>query len=363
MIFARADTHARRAPMDLVRSVRRTLEMCRRTMDPRIALELTTADEVPSIEGNPGQIEQVLLNICLNARDAMESARTPSPRMAIHIEPARADEVRIRITDNGPGMTDEIRARVFEPFFTTKDVGRGTGLGLAMAYSIIADHRGRIDCETRPGQGATFEINPAGLAGGAARRAPTAAAWCAEARRRCCSSTTTTSVRRALREILTRSGYSVIEATDGANGVAVFEREQLRIDLVVLDRSMPKLSGDGVLERLEALDDGHPGDPAQRPPGLERRRWAIGGGAEQADRPHDAAADGARSAGPRLKTLSAATAAARALRARAGRRPGAPGAAAPSAGSTRSPRRTTPPGSAGPARRRRSCRAPRPGAR
>ena len=88
MIFARADTHARRAPMDLVRSVRRTLEMCRRTMDPRIALELTTADEVPSIEGNPGQIEQVLLNICLNARDAMESARTASPRIAIHIEPA-----------------------------------------------------------------------------------------------------------------------------------------------------------------------------------------------------------------------------------------------------------------------------------
>jgi PAS domain S-box-containing protein len=257
MIFARADTHARRAPMDLVRSVRRTLEMCRRTMDPRIALELTTAAEVPSIEGNPGQIEQVLLNICLNARDAMESARTPSPRVAIHIEPARADEVRIRITDNGPGMTDEIRARVFEPFFTTKDVGRGTGLGLAMAYSIIADHRGRIDCETRPGQGATFEINlpvspvelPASTDGGGVVRGGTETVLLID---------DDNAVRRALREILTRSGYSVIEATDGANGVAVFEREQLRIDLVVLDRSMPKLSGDAVLERLEALETGIP---------------------------------------------------------------------------------------------------------
>jgi len=266
MIFARADTHARRAPMDLVRSVRRTLEMCRRTMDPRIVLELTTAGEVPTIEGNPGQIEQVLLNICLNARDAMESVRTPSPRIAIHIEPSRADQVRIRITDNGPGMTEETRARVFEPFFTTKDIGRGTGLGLAMAYSIIADHRGRLDCEAGPGQGATFEISlpvspvelPISTDGGGIVRGGTETVLLID---------DDNAVRRALREILTRSGYSVIEATDGANGVAVFEREQLRIDLVVLDRSMPKVSGDAVLERLEALDtdvpvillSGHPG--------------------------------------------------------------------------------------------------------
>ena len=296
MIFARADTHARRAPMDLVRSVRRTLEMCRRTMDPRIALELTTADEVPSIEGNPGQIEQVLLNICLNARDALESARTPSPRIAIHIEPAtRADEVRIRVTDNGPGMTEEIRARVFEPFFTTKDVGRGTGLGLAMAYSIIADHRGRIDCETRPGQGATFEINlpvspvelPASTDGGGIVRGGTETVLLID---------DDNAVRRALREILTRSGYSVLEAADGANGVAVFEREQLRIDLVVLDRSMPQAVRRRRAGTPRSARDRHPGDPAQRPPRLGRRRRALGGGAQQADRPRDAAADGARSA-------------------------------------------------------------------
>ncbi len=257
MIFARADLHARKAPMDLVRSVRRTLEMCRRTMDPRIALDLTTAAEVPSIEGNAGQIEQVLLNICLNARDAMESARTPSPRIAIHIEPARADEVRIRVTDNGPGMTEEVRGRMFEPFFTTKEVGRGTGLGLAMAYSIIADHRGRLDCETCPGHGASFEIIlpvsavelTAGTDGSAVVRGGSETVLLID---------DDNAVRRALREILTRSGYSVLEAGDGATGIAVFEREQLRIDLVVLDRSMPQLSGDAVLERLDALGTGIP---------------------------------------------------------------------------------------------------------
>ena len=266
MIFARSDSHARKAPMDLMRSVRRTIEMCRRTMDPRIVLDLTTAADLPSIEGNAGQIEQVLLNVCLNARDALESARTPQPRIAIHVEPANPDEVRIRITDNGPGISEEIRARVFEPFFTTKDVGRGTGLGLAMAYSIIADHRGRIDCDTMPGQGASFEIV-----------LPVSAVEFLEDTDRGVvvrggSETVLlidddTSVRRALREILSRSGYSVIEAGDGESGVALFEREQLRVDLVVLDRSMPRLSGDGVLERIEALDtdipvillSGHPG--------------------------------------------------------------------------------------------------------
>jgi len=266
MIFARADSHARKAPMDLARSARRTLEMCKRTMDPRIALELTTAADVPSIEGNAGQIEQVLLNICLNARDALESARTPSPRVAIHIEPARADEVRIRITDNGPGMTEEVRTRVFEPFFTTKEIGRGTGLGLAMAYSIITDHRGRIDCETLPGQGTAFEILlpvsavelAASTDGGGIVRGGTETVLLID---------DDSAVRRALREILSRSGYSVLEAGDGASGVALFERERLRVDLVVLDRSMPHLSGEAVLERLDALDatipvillSGHPG--------------------------------------------------------------------------------------------------------
>jgi len=266
MIFARSDSHARKAPMDLMRSVRRTIEMCRRTMDPRIVLDLTSAPDLPSIEGNAGQIEQVLLNVCLNARDALESARTPQPRIAVHVEPANPDEVRIRITDNGPGISEEIRARVFEPFFTTKDVGRGTGLGLAMAYSIIADHRGRIDCDTMPGQGASFEIVlPVSSvefledtdSGGVVRGGSETVLLIDD----------DTSVRRALREILSRSGYSVIEAGDGESGVALFEREQLRVDLVVLDRSMPRLSGDGVLERIEALDtdipvillSGHPG--------------------------------------------------------------------------------------------------------
>jgi len=211
----------------------------------------------------------VLLNICLNARDAMESANTPSPRITIRIAPGRAGEVHASVADNGPGMTDEVRTRVFEPFFTTKEIGRGTGLGLAMAYSIVADHRGRIECESRPGVGTAFDLGlpiattevSAGSDAGAVVRGGNETVLLID---------DDDAVRRAMREILLRSGYAVLEAGDGPTGVELFERERRRIDVVVLDRSMPHLSGEAVLERLDAMEtgipivllSGHPGAPS-----------------------------------------------------------------------------------------------------
>ena len=258
MIFARSDSHARKSAIDLARSARRTMEMCRRTMDPRIVLELDAALDLPPVHANAGQIEQVLLNICLNARDALEHAKTPAPRIHIVVDSHRPDLARVRVADNGPGMPEEVRAHLFEPFFTTKEVGRGTGLGLAMAYSIVADHQGRIECTTRPGEGTSFEITlpaaePAELSALASDAGPAR------------GGTETillidddAPVRRALREILLRGGYGVLEASDGPAGLSTFERERERIDLVVLDRSMPGLSGETVLARLDELDTGVP---------------------------------------------------------------------------------------------------------
>jgi two-component system, cell cycle sensor histidine kinase and response regulator CckA len=266
MIFARSDSHARKTAIDLARSARRTLEMCRRTMNPRIVLELDAAADLPAVRANAGQIEQVLLNVCLNARDALEHAPTAAPRITIRVDAARPDQVRVRIADNGPGMTEAVRAHLFEPFFTTKDVGRGTGLGLAMAYSIIADHQGRIECTTRPGEGSSFEItlpiadlcerDALGNEVGPARGGTETILLIDD----------DLPVRRALREILARGGYSVLEAGDGPAGIATFERECERIDLVVLDRSMPGPAGDVVLARLAEVDPTIPvvllgGDP------------------------------------------------------------------------------------------------------
>ena len=273
MVFARPDTNARKTAIDPIKSARRTVEMCRRTMDRRIVLDLESGVDIPPIHANAGQIEQVLLNICLNARDALESVPIEAPRIVIGVERRHdGDEVVIRVSDNGPGMTAEVCAHVFEPFFTTKEVGRGTGLGLAMAYAIVADHRGRIECQSRPGEGTSFEITlPAGE--GAAH--PSVIGEAITPR----GGTETillidddAPVRRALGEILQRDGYTVLEAPDGLTGLATFERELVRVDLVVLDRSMPGLPGEIVLERLASLDatvpiillSGHPGDSSDR---------------------------------------------------------------------------------------------------
>jgi CheY-like chemotaxis protein len=246
MIFARADSHARRAPMDLVRSVRRTLEMCRRTMDPRIALELTTADPVPAIEGNPGQIEQVLLNICLNARDAMESAGTPAPRIGIHIEPARAHEVRIRVSDNGPGMTEEIRARVFEPFFTTKEIGRGTGLGLATVHGIMEQSGGAVAVQSTLGIGSEFRILLPALASpavpGEAIAEPVQRAT-ARGGGRVLLVEDDAAVREGVRRMLGASGYEVVEAPDGSAALAALDADGSAFEALVSDVAMPSLDG------------------------------------------------------------------------------------------------------------------------
>jgi PAS domain S-box-containing protein len=275
MVFARPDTNARKTPIDPVKSARRTLEMCRRTMDRRIVLDFEVAGakvggtevgaaimgaaDIPSIYANAGQLEQVLLNVCLNARDALEMARTVAPRIVVGVEQRHAGaEVVIRISDNGPGMSDEVRLHVFEPFFTTKEVGRGTGLGLAMAYSIVADHRGRIECTSRLGEGTSFEI---ALPAANARAATSSAADVITPRgggETILLIDDEMSVRRSLREILQRDGYTVLEAQDGLSGISTFEREVVRVDLIVLDSSMPGLPAEIVFERLSNLDSTTP---------------------------------------------------------------------------------------------------------
>jgi two-component system cell cycle sensor histidine kinase/response regulator CckA len=267
MVFARPEVNARKAAIDVVRSAQRILELCRTTMDRRIEIKLEVEGPVPQVFANAGQIEQVLLNVCLNARDALEQAKAEAPRIVMRLSRGEQGQARIRISDNGPGMDEAVRSRVFEPFFTTKEVGRGTGLGLAMAYSIVLDHQGRIECESRPGAGATFVIDlpettlvtaappggaPFSLRGGSETilliddEAP---------------------VRRALRGVLEREGYRVLEAQDGRAGLATLQRELGKIDLILLDRSMPGLPGEVVVTRLLeiqpgiaiALLSGHPG--------------------------------------------------------------------------------------------------------
>ncbi len=270
MIFARREVGARKEPIDLSESARRTADICRTTFDRRIEIALAIEPGVPRAIANSGQIEQVLLNICLNARDAFDLGRSAAsaaahdpgaarPRIEIRLARSETNAVRLRISDNGSGMDEATRSRVFEPFFTTKGEGRGTGLGLATAYAIVSGHRGRITCESRVGEGTVFEIELPSTEQSPA--APSAAPDALPAR----GGTETLLlvedeplVRGAVRGLLELGGYEVLEAADGNEALATYERERGRIAAVIVDRLMPGLSGEEVLARLKSVDPGVP---------------------------------------------------------------------------------------------------------
>jgi len=148
--------------------VEKALRMCRRSFDRHIELEAAVAPAMPAIHGDAGGLEHVLLNILLNARDALTSAASPRIRVVVDT----VDEVvgapmmrhapryaRIRVEDNGAGMTPEIQSKIFEPFFSTKGADRGSGLGLATSYTIVREHEGWIECSSRPGEGTVMTIH------------------------------------------------------------------------------------------------------------------------------------------------------------------------------------------------------------
>jgi PAS domain S-box-containing protein len=253
MLVTRPNTGARKSQIDLVSLCERAVEMSKASLSSQIRIELRAPETQQLVFGNATQLEQVLLNLCLNCRDAFDVGKTAAPHVTISVDGSRSEFVRVRVTDNGPGMDETTRARVFEPFFTTKVNGRGTGLGLSSAYAIVADHGGLIHCESISGEGTSFELELP--RSGAALNTPVVP------RRIEASGGSETLlliddeelVRRALRNVLESAGYRVLEAAGGADGIATYEREREQISLVLLDRSMPEMSGETVLRRLLEL--------------------------------------------------------------------------------------------------------------
>jgi CheY-like chemotaxis protein len=237
--------------------VERTVGICRATFERSIVIDVSRAGAPLAVIGEAGALEQMLLNILLNARDALESVPKPDRAIRIGLGFLRSadaagrvtDWVRVRISDNGSGMTEEVRGRIFEPFFTTKGVGMGSGLGLATAYAIVTDHGGRLSCESRIGVGTTFSVllpatrdlpQPASI--------PERRNWAGKETILVIDDERL--VRRAVRSVLEPHGYEVREAADGSSGLEVFQRERARIDLVLLDLSMPGIPGEAVLSTL-----------------------------------------------------------------------------------------------------------------
>lgn len=217
-----------------------------------IAVERNYQDSLPDIMGDSHQLQQVVLNLLNNARQAME-AHQPSGRIQITTH-ASGDKVRILVEDNGPGISQENLAKIFNPFFTTKPVGKGTGLGLSLCYGIIREHGGTISAQSAPGKGATFMIelpvykasgidgeNAASITGstlnGAGKRALVIddEEWILE----------------LVRQILHKDGFEVDIASDGS--VALDQVQRSRYELLVCDWKMPGLSGPQLFDRISEI--------------------------------------------------------------------------------------------------------------
>ncbi|HEX2675817.1 MAG TPA: ATP-binding protein, partial [Polyangiales bacterium] len=265
MVFARRHPAPSKLPVDTREILLRTREICRTTFDKsiEIVVDIDGAAQPDgmldgfSVLGDPGQLEQVLLNICLNARDALEMRPAGTPgasriELLLRARPAADGGGRnglcIEVRDNGPGMSEDVRRRIFEPFFTTKEIGRGTGLGLATAYGIVTDHGGTIECDSRPGEGSTFRVwLPSDATPDAARAAHEAAQ---PKRETVLLVEDDDMVRRTTCAVLESGGYDVLQAENGEDAIALYRREAARIRLVVLDWTMPRVSGERVLEEL-----------------------------------------------------------------------------------------------------------------
>jgi PAS domain S-box-containing protein len=241
------------APVDLNAAVTETVSILHRTIDPRIAIDVIAAPDLPRILADAGQINQVLLNLCLNARDAMPKGGWLTIATA-NTEVSEADArdrmgarpgrfVRLTVRDTGVGIPPDVLQHIFEPFFTTKEPGKGTGLGLAVVHGVVQMHLGWIEHTSDVGVGTRFDIYLP-----CASKTEEAADAAALTDSLNGSETILLAddeplLRNLVRTILERHGYRVLLAADGQEAVDLFVREQGSIDLAILDVTMPRLSG------------------------------------------------------------------------------------------------------------------------
>jgi len=250
LTFGRKDVQTPRV-LDLNAAVREAESMLRRLIgeDIRLIVELDPLAWPVTID--PGHLSQVLLNLSVNARDAMPRGGTLIIR-TLNLD-ASQPQVCLRVSDTGVGMTPDVVARVFEPFFTSKGVGKGTGLGLAVVHGIVEQCGGRIDVESEPGRGATFSIYlPA---------SGTAQPWATEGAapqvaRNGHESILLVEDEATLRHLAARAlrakGFSVLLASDGAEALRLLDTHREPVDLLVTDVVMPHMDGRELADRLRA---------------------------------------------------------------------------------------------------------------
>jgi PAS domain S-box-containing protein len=251
-------------PVNLNHCIDEMVSILRRTIDPRITVRVSAATNLRTVQADPAQINQVLMNLCLNARDAMpeggrllletENLVLTEDYSQRRLDVRPGEYVRLRVTDTGHGIHPDIQPYIFDPFFTTKEFGKGTGLGLAMVFGIVKQHGGWIECHSAVNEGTRIEVYlPSSAEWETTGSVPSLPAGPRRGSETILLADDDPLLRDLGRTILQRHGYRVLLAEDGRRAVDIFRREQHRINLVILDLTMPELSGSDALRELRQI--------------------------------------------------------------------------------------------------------------
>ena len=253
-------TETKPRPLNLNHQIERVRKLLSRTVPRMIEIQLNLDGDLAAINADPTQVEQILMNLAVNARDAMpdggklqigtQNATLDEDYCGMHLGAAPGDYVLLQFSDTGKGMDPDTLEHIFEPFYTTKGPGEGTGLGLAMVYGIVKQHGGYIMCYSELGHGTTFKVFfPALSSPSQAERAPLKPTLR--------GGTETillvddeVLIRDLGKRILARAGYTVVTAANGNEALAAYKSKQNDIAIVILDLIMPEMGGKQCLEEM-----------------------------------------------------------------------------------------------------------------
>ncbi|MDP2755170.1 MAG: PAS domain S-box protein, partial [Nitrospirota bacterium] len=249
-------------PLNLNDVINDSVKLFEGVLDKRIGLKTNLSNNIPTIEGDPNQLEQVIMNLMVNARDAMPDGGLITIKTSLaEIERDRFNlpsyitsgkYVLLTISDTGSGIPKEITNRIFEPFFTTKEKGKGTGLGLAMVYGVIKDHKGYITVQSEVGKGSTFNVYLP-VSGKTAYKTLKQKLFSVSGHENILLVDDEEEVLNFIKDILETNGYKVLPARNPLAAIDIFKKLGNEIHLVISDIVMPLMDGKELIKNLRAI--------------------------------------------------------------------------------------------------------------